>query len=137
MKESNTRITGIISTIRKWYPFHAGTQGVSDRVTKEHKSRFRVTLEYQRIIYFSFIICLKVCKSLNGTWCRWIWTSMTILPQGYTGCTFYGGTPENMSNAPSTLPRSAIFRHIQNKNKQYGILVNMLPIKQSKVYKIL
>ena len=80
MKEEKISKTLMIRNRRKWYQFHVETQEVSDRVTKEDEYRLKVTLKYQSKSSFSLIPCLQGRHILNGTWCRWIWTSLTLLP---------------------------------------------------------
>ena len=108
MKEANTRRTRIISNKRKWYQFHAGTQGDLDGATKWHCNCLKVILKTQTISYFPSSTEIHDKHRLNGIWYRWIWTNHIWLARDITGCTGVGGTSDTMRIAPSVLYWSVI-----------------------------
>ena len=68
-------------------------------MTKEHEDRLKVTLKYQRKSSFSLITYMQAQHRINGTWYRWICTSMTLFTRGTMGCIVDGDMSENMRTA--------------------------------------
>ena len=60
---------------RKWYQFHAGTQGDLNGVIKGHYNCLNFILKTQTISSFSSSIELQDENKLNGIWYKWKWTN--------------------------------------------------------------